>query len=300
MRVKQKYYCGTIVIVGKPNAGKSTIINSLVKTKVSIVSKRPHTTQCDIIGIQNDGLFQAIYIDTPGISYKHFNVNNVIEKCYINKLCNNATLILFVLDGITWTSEDNLILNLVKHNTIPVIAVINKNDKILQKNNLLPYIESLRKKKLFEEIVPISGKTGENIHLLSKLVQALLPISKIRFPTTQKTSYNLYFKVQEIIREKFIFYLGEEVSYSIRIIVESICFKEKKMYVIKALIVVKNNQHKQIIVGKKGTKIKFCGTLARQELEKYFKHKVYLSLFVKKDNKKYQVYNVHQKKFLQK
>jgi len=283
--VKQANYCGTIIIVGKPNVGKSTIINKLVKNKISIVSKRPHTTQNNIIGIHHDGLYQSIYIDTPGISYKHTDFVNKKTRSCINKLCNNSELILLILEKTNWTLEDELVLNTIKHNTTPIIAIINKNDKILNKIILLPYMDYLRKKYLFKHILPISAKTGENIDVLYKIVKNILPMSKHQFSSSQITNYSLNFKIEETIREKFIFYLGNELSYSIKTKVENIYFNTKNICVIRAIIIVKNNQHKKIVIGNKGKKIKLCGTIARKTLEKYLKKSVHLILFVAKNDK---------------
>ncbi|XBC38402.1 MAG: GTPase Era [Buchnera aphidicola (Floraphis choui)] len=282
-------HCGTIIIVGKPNVGKSTIINKLIKSKISIVSKKPNTTQNNIIGIQNDKGFQAIYTDTPGISYKYTNYINTTKYHYINKICNTAELVLLVLNKTNWTLEDDLVLNTIKKNNTPIIAIINKNDKILKKTILLPYIELLRKKYSFQDILPISGKTGENIDILSKIVKKFLPISKPKFSPNQIINHSLYFHVKEIIREKFIFYLGKELPYSIKIYIENINFLKKKTYIIEAIIIVNNSQHKKIIIGHKGKKIKLCGSIARRELERYFKKSVYLSLFVRKDSR-YKLY----------
>ncbi|XBC43537.1 MAG: GTPase Era [Buchnera aphidicola (Meitanaphis flavogallis)] len=283
--MKKINYCGTIIIIGKPNVGKSTIINKLVKSKVSIVSKRPHTTQSNIIGIQNDRSIQAIYTDTPGISRKYKEFINKKQYSHIKKLCNSSELILLVLNQTHWTLDDELVLQIIKNNITPTIAVINKNDKILHKISLLPHIEFLRKKYSFQEIIPISGKTGDNIDLLSNIVQKILPMSAPRFPFNQITNNSLHFQISEIIREKFIFYLGNELSHSIKIIIESVNLK-KRVYIIKGIIIVKNNSHKKIIIGYQGQKIKLCGTIARQELEKYLQNSVYLSLFVK-NTKKY-------------
>ncbi|XBC39450.1 MAG: GTPase Era [Buchnera aphidicola (Nurudea shiraii)] len=284
--MKQIIYCGTISIVGKPNVGKSTIINKLVKSKISIVSKRPHTTQKNIIGVQNYDIFQAIYIDTPGISHKALDFMKKRKYYHINKLCNNSEVVLFILDAITWTLEDDLVFNTIKYTTTPIIVIINKNDKISNKKVLLPYIDFLRKKHSFEQILPISGKTGENVDLLSRIVQNMLPKSKPKILNNKITDCSLNFKIEEIIREKFIFYLGNELSYSIQVSLENINVNKKGMHIIKAAIFVKNNQHKKIVIGKHGKKIKLCSTIARQELEKHFKTPVYLSLFVTK-NKKY-------------
>ncbi|XBC43031.1 MAG: GTPase Era [Buchnera aphidicola (Kaburagia rhusicola ensigallis)] len=288
--MKKINYCGTIIIIGKPNVGKSTIINKLVKSKVSIVSKRPHTTQSNIIGIQNDEGIQAIYTDTPGISRKCTELINKKQHNCIKKLCNSSELILLVLNQTRWTLDDELVLQMIKNSITPTIAVINKNDKILQKISLLPYMEFLRKKYSFQEIIPISGKTGDNIDLLSNIVQKTLPISEPQFSSNQVTNNSLHFQISEIIREKFIFYLGNELSHSIKIIIESINLK-KRVYIIKGIIIVTNNSHKKIIIGYQGKKIKLCGTIARKELEKYLKSSVYLSLFVK--NKKIHYANLY-------
>lgn len=282
--MKKINYCGTIIIIGKPNVGKSTIINKLVKSKISIISKRPHTTQSNIIGIQNDEDIQAIYTDTPGISRKYTEFINNKQYNHIKKLCNSSELILLILNQTHWTLDDELVLQIIKNSVTPTIAVINKSDTILQKISLLPYMEFLRKKHSFQEIIPISGKTGDNIDLLSNIVKKKLPISTPQFSSNQITNNSLYFHISEIIREKFIFYLGNELSHSIKIIIESMHLK-KRVYIIKGIIIVKNNSHKKIIIGCQGKKIKLCGTIARQELEKYLKNSVYLSLFVKNKKK---------------
>ncbi|XBC40971.1 MAG: GTPase Era [Buchnera aphidicola (Nurudea yanoniella)] len=285
--MKKIIYCGKITIVGKPNVGKSTLINTLVKSKISIVSKKPHTTQSNIIGIQNTSIFQAIYTDTPGISYKNLYFKNKKKYHYIKKLCKNSELTLLILDKANWTSEDDLVLNIIKYNVTPVIAIINKNDKISNKKILLPHIDFLKDKHPFKHILPISGKTGENINLLSCIVQKFLPKSEPKFLCDQITNYDLNFKIKEIIREKFIFYLRDELSYSIKIIVKNININKIGMYIIKANVFVKNNQHKKIVIGNNGKIIKLCGTMARKEIEKYLKSSVYLSIFVTKNKKIY-------------
>ncbi|AAO26965.1 GTP-binding protein era-like protein [Buchnera aphidicola str. Bp (Baizongia pistaciae)] len=285
--MKQKYFSGTSVIIGKPNVGKSTIINKLINSKISIVSKKKHTTQSNITGIMNIGLqHQLIYIDTPGISKKYVYKNQ--NKTFRNTmaLMHSIQFIFLILEKTSWTNEDEYILNIVKKYLKPIFAIINKIDKIKSKEHLLPHILTLSKKHMFQEIIPISGKTGENIHILSKVIQNKLKIvPKPTFPFDLKTNLDIKSIVSEIIREKLILYLGDELPYSIQVSTKNIIDRNIKTSYIEAVISVNNTQHKKIIIGCKGKKIKLCGSLARKALEKFFNKSIYLSLKVIKKNK---------------
>jgi len=280
--VKHKYYSGTSIIVGKPNVGKSTIINKLIETKISIVSKKPHTTQNNILGIKNLGLKrQLIYIDTPGISYKHVYTHQNKNFRNITALFHDIQFIFFILEQTNWTHEDEYVLSIIKKYQKPIFAIINKIDRIKIKKHLLPYILNLSRKYKFQEIIPISGKTGENIHILSEVIKKkLFPVSQHQFPTQLKTNTSTTNIISEIIREKFILYLGLELPYSIQITIQKIIIREIKKSYIKAIILVANIQHKKIVIGKQGKKIKLCGLLARKEIEKFLHKPIYLSLQV--------------------
>ena len=270
------------MIIGKPNVGKSTIINKLVKTKISIVSKKPHTTQDNILGIKNLGSrHQSIYIDTPGISYKHVYNNQNKNFRNIIALFYDIQFIFLVLDKTNWTDEDEYILKIIKKYQKPVFAIINKIDQIKTKQHLLPYILHLSNKHMFQEIIPVSGKTGENIYILSKTIKKELPVVlQHPFPAQLKTNMNIKKIISEIIREKFILYLGLELPYSIKTAVQKIVIRKTNKSYIEAKISVTNIQHKKIVIGQKGQKIKLCGLLARKEIEKFLKQSIYLSLRV--------------------
>ncbi|XBC39954.1 MAG: GTPase Era [Buchnera aphidicola (Chaetogeoica yunlongensis)] len=286
----QKKYFGKSILIGKSNVGKSTIINKLIKTKISIVSKKPHTTQNNIFGIKNIGItHQLIYVDTPGISTKHiYTIQNKIFKNII-ALLYEVNFIFFVLDKTNWTFEDEYILKIIKKYSKPTFVIINKIDKINDKKLLLPYIFNLNKKHVFENIIPVSGKTGENINLLSNIIKNKLSlVSQHKFPINVKTTSNIYKYLSEIIREKFILYLGDELPYSIKVIITKIIDRCNNTLYIKSLILINKGQHKKIIIGKNGQKIKLCGTLARKAIEIFIKKKIYLSLEVTKITKYYE------------
>ncbi|CAL4320565.1 GTPase Era [Buchnera aphidicola] len=271
---KIDYYCGYIGIFGKQNVGKSTILNKLIENKVSITSRKPGTTQKNILGIQTKKNYQIIYIDTPGMKLKEKNN-------YMLRINNKLSLILFVVNKNTWSKLDELILNKIQKLFTSTILVINKIDCITQKIKLLPYIEQVRKKHNFMEIIPISAKFRKNIDILSQKIKEYIPKSKHLFPKKCITNVSSEFIITEIIREKIIRLVGKELPYLIKIKINSYKIDQCHKNYIDAFVIVKNNRHKKIIIGKNGEKIKLYGIKARKEIEKKFNKSIYLKLWVK-------------------
>jgi len=278
---KQKTYCGFVAIVGRPNVGKSTLLNQLLGQKISITSRKPQTTRHRIMGIETEGNYQTIYVDTPGL--------HVEEKRAINRLMNRATsssigdveLIIFVVEGTHWTSDDEMVINKLRHLPCPVLLVINKIDNVVDKTRLLPHIEFLSKQMNFLDIVPISAEKGTGIDIITKIVRQHMPEAAHHFPVDYITDRSQRFMASEIIREKLMRFLGDELPYSVTVEIEQFVVNERGSYNIHGLILVERDGQKKMVIGNKGSKIKKIGIEARMDMEKLFATKVHLELWVK-------------------
>lgn len=278
-------HCGYVTIVGKPNTGKSTLINKIIEKKISITSNKKNTTQKNIIGIRTKKMYQSIYIDTPGIKiYKKEEIKRLKTNNNL-KIIRNSVLIIFVVDRTSWTIDDELVLNTIKKNHIPIITVINKIDKIKNKNTILPHINFLLKKINSIEIVPISAKKIENIVLLKKIVDSYLPKKNHIFPKNYTTTNSLSFSISEIIRQKLIFFLRDELPSIISVKTESIEKKINNILCIKAIIYVQYERQKKIVIGKNAKIIKKVSILSRLNIEKEINKKIHLLIWVKKVEK---------------
>jgi GTP-binding protein Era len=271
---------GYIAIVGRPNVGKSTLLNGLIGKKISITTRKPQTTRNQILGIKTVDGIQAVFIDTPGL---HKTEKNTMNR-YMNRLADSviadADVIVFVIDAMRWTDEDELVLGKLSPEGAPVILVINKVDMVKDKGSLLPFIEKIQDKFNFAEIVPLSARRASNVHALEKVIMAMLPEGPHLFPDDQVTDKSERFQAAEIIREKLILATGQEVPYSTTVVIEE--FKqEEKLLRISALIWVEREGQKPIVIGKNGERLKQIGTAARKELEVLFNKKVFLQLWVK-------------------
>nr|WP_238967846.1 GTPase Era [Buchnera aphidicola] len=269
--MKKIEYCGYITIVGRPNVGKSTLINEIVGKYISITSKKKNTTQSNIIGIKNSENYQSIYIDTPGV-YFH-NIKNL-------KIIKNTNLIIFIIDRNIWKKEDEIIYNKIKRINIPIIYAINKIDQLLNKNNILSYIDMLSKKTNSTEIVPISVKEKQNIIELEKIVKQYLPKNKHIFPKNCITINSFEFSISEIIRKQLILFLRDELPSIVKVSIESVKYNIKQMH-INAIIYVENKRQKKIVIGTQGEMIKKISILSRYYLEKESNKKVYLRIWAK-------------------
>ncbi|MFZ7223118.1 GTPase Era [Avibacterium avium] len=277
----QPTYCGFIAIVGRPNVGKSTLLNKILGQKISITSRKAQTTRHRILGIQTEGPYQAIYVDTPGL--------HIEEKRAINRLMNRAAssaigdvdLIIFVVDGTHWNADDEMVLNKLRRAKAPVVLAINKIDNIKDKEDLLPFITEISQKFDFKAIIPISAQRGNNVQELEKIVRESLREGVHHFPEDYVTDRSQRFMASEIIREKLMRFMGEELPYSVTVEIEQFKTNERGTYEINALILVERDGQKKMVIGNKGQKIKVIGTEARADMERLFDNKVHLELWVK-------------------
>lgn len=276
-----KTYCGMVAIVGRPNVGKSTLLNKVLGQKISITSRKPQTTRHRIVGIDTEDNKQAIYVDTPGL--------HIEEKRAINRLMNRAAssaladvgLVLFVVEGTRWTEEDEHVLEKIKHAFIPCWLIINKTDKIKDKDELLPHFKMLVEKFTFEKIMPVSAKQGTAIEELRREIFVTLPESEHYFPEDYITDRSQRFLAAEIIREKLMRFTGDELPYSVTVEIEQFKMAENGVYQINGLILVERDSQKPMIIGKGGKQLKRIGIEARQDMENMFDTKVFLELWVK-------------------
>jgi GTP-binding protein Era len=277
-------HCGFVGIVGRPNVGKSTLLNKILGQKISITSRKPQTTRYRILGIQTAGDYQTIYVDTPGL---HQRVARVLNR-YLNRtaasVIHDVDVLIWMLTALEWRKDDEWILKQLQKVRCPVIAVINKVDTVPDKDLLLPYIETLKTKREFAAIVPVSAKKGSNVVDLEQEVAQRLPPGPFLFPTTQITDRNERFLASEMIREQLLNWVHQEVPYSLTVIVDQFKTTPKRL-MIAATIYVEKSSQKKIVIGKGGEKLKEIGTRARLQLEKIFARPIYLQLWVKvKDN----------------
>ncbi|WP_109078171.1 GTPase Era [Aggregatibacter kilianii] len=274
-------YCGFIAIVGRPNVGKSTLLNKILGQKISITSRKAQTTRHRIVGIKTEGPYQEIYVDTPGL--------HIEEKRAINRLMNRAAssaisdvdLVIFVVDGTHWNDDDEMVLNKLRKTKAPVVLAINKIDNIKNKDDLLPFITEISSKFNFADIVPISAEKGNNINVLEQIVRKSLRPGVHHFPEDYVTDRSQRFMASEIIREKLMRFMGEELPYSVTVEIEQFKVNERGTYEINGLILVEREGQKKIVIGHKGEKLKKIGTEARLDMERLFDNKVHLELWVK-------------------
>lgn len=274
------FRCGYVAIVGRPNVGKSTLLNHILGQKLSITSRKPQTTRHRILGIVTRDNTQTVYVDTPGI---HGEERKAINR-YMNRAATSALrdvdLVLFVVDAMKWTPDDELVVQKLKAVSVPVLLVINKVDEIADKDVLLPRIEELTKLYGFAEVVPVSALGGHNVSQLQEIVAKRLPLSPPFFREDQITDRSPRFLAAEIVREKVMRQLGDEVPYELTVEIEE--FKQEgKLKRISALILVERDGQKAIVIGDGGQRLKRIGTDARIDMEKFFGGKVMLSLWVK-------------------
>ncbi|SMY36643.1 GTPase Era [Photobacterium malacitanum] len=277
-----KQHCGFIAIVGRPNVGKSTLLNRLVGQKLSITSRKPQTTRHRIMGVDTRDGYQAVYVDTPGL--------HIEEKRVINRLMNRAAsssltdveLVLFLVDGTVWTADDEMVLNKLIKSELPTVLLINKVDNIKEKHELFPHLQELANKMPFVDVVPISAKKGTNVDTIEKIVREHLPECDYYFPEEYVTDRSQRFMASEIIREKLMRFTGEELPYSVTVEIERFDFNpETNGFDINGLILVERQGQKKMVIGKGGDKIKVIGREARLDMEDLFERKVYLELWVK-------------------
>ncbi len=276
-----KKYCGYVSIIGKPNVGKSSIINAILKKKVSITSRKSQTTRNNILGIKTTDNKQAIFIDTPGLHIKSQKTMNKILNKSAQSIIEDSDIVLFVVQRLSMTEEDHAILSKLKETNPFSICVINKIDQISDKQRLLPFIEKISDEYNFASIIPISAKTNQNLQdLINKIEEHLPENDHIYDDSFNLTNNKDKFMISELIREKIIRNLGDELPHDTFVEIEEIKSKNKIIHV-NAVIYVNRKSQKQIVIGSSGDLLKKIGKEARLDIEDYVKNKVFLKTWVK-------------------
>jgi len=258
---------GFVAIVGRPNVGKSTLVNHLIGQKICITSRRPQTTRHRIFGIKTTEAGQAVFVDTPGI---HASEKRAMNR-YLNKAAGAAlgdvNVVVWVIDRPAFLSEDELVLQRIQRTGAPVILAINKIDRLEDKDLLLPFLQAAGELHDFAAMIPLSALRGANLQELDRMIMSLLPEGELIFPEDQVTDRSMRFMAAEIIREKLIRSLGQEVPHALTVEIEEYLL-EGDLTRIRALILVERSGQKAIVIGKKGDGLKKVGERARMDLEK--------------------------------
>ncbi|WP_417548942.1 GTPase Era [Methylophaga sp.] len=280
MNEEHAFRSGYVAIIGRPNVGKSTLINRVLGQKLCITSRRPQTTRHRILGIKTTEQSQFIYVDTPGI---HSDGKRAMNR-YMNRAAaasvEDVDVVVFVVEGMKWTEEDERVLQKLKETTKPVILVMNKIDKLEDKATLFPQVEKLAALFKFTDIVPLSARKGINLESLEESIYKLMPEGEMIFDEDQLTDRSSRFLAAEMVREKLFRHLGQELPYSLTVDIEQ--FEDDNgMFRISAVIYVERSGQKSIVIGKKGELLKQVGKDAREDMEKLFGCKVFLQLWVK-------------------
>lgn len=272
--------CGYVAIIGRPNVGKSTLLNHILGMKLSITSRKPQTTRHQILGVKTSDNIQTIYVDTPGIHQRRGTAINKYMNRAATSVLNDVDVILLVVQAAQWTDEDQAIIDKLKSVSCPVLLVINKMDKLATKKQLLPEIQKLSSLYDFTEIIPVSALNGTNIDVLEQKISPLLPENEHIYPDDQVTDRSMRFLASEIIREKLVRELGQELPYTSAVVIDKYV-EEADIVHIHATIFVESMGQKAIIIGKKGERLKSIGMNARQDISKLIDSRVYLNLWVK-------------------
>ena len=284
MVTKNSFRCGFIAVVGRPNVGKSTLINTILGSKVSIVTPKPQTTRHRILGVDSHDDYQAIYIDTPGI-HRQANkaMNRLMNRTAANALID-ADLVLFMTEANRWTPEDEDVLNRLESVNAPVVALLNKIDRVHPKEILLAALATMSERRKFAEVIPISARRRDGLAALDELVPGYLPESEPLFPEDMVTDRSKDFRAAEVVREKLTLALRQEIPYGLTVQIERFETDENGV-AIHAVIWVEKDSQKGIVVGKGGGLLKKIGRAARLELKDEYGVPVHLEMWVKvKDN----------------
>jgi GTPase len=277
---KITHHCGYAAIVGRPNVGKSTLLNSLIGVRLAITSHKAQTTRHSILGVKSLAQGQIIYVDTPGI---HERQDNAMNR-YLNRTARTALLdvdvLVFVVEALRWTREDEKVMEMVRQQSVPTLLAVNKVDNVPQKEALLPYLSELAAHYDFREIIPLSAKKGQNLPQLEAAVLQALPEGDNFYPEEQLTDRPEKFFAAEMVREQVTRRYAKELPYAVSVEIER--FEEKDgRYRINAVIWVEKPGQKGIIIGKEGRALKEVGTQARKAMEAFFDRKVHLEVWVK-------------------
>jgi GTP-binding protein Era len=271
---------GFVALVGRPNVGKSTLLNALVGEKISIVTPRPQTTRHRVLGLSNGPDYQIAFVDTPGLHHGGKRALNKAMNRTAAAALLDADIVVWVVEALRLTDEDTMVLERVRASGLPAIAVINKVDKAKPRDKLLPFVADLSKRHEFLEIVPVSATQGDNVAKLLQVIAARLPVAPQMYPLEQRTDRGLEFQIAETIREKLTMELVEEVPYGIAVQVERIAEQDGQQ-VVDAVVWVDRAGQKPIVIGAGGERLKRIGRAARLELNERTGQRFHLQLWVK-------------------
>jgi GTP-binding protein Era len=272
--------CGYIAIVGRPNVGKSTLLNRLLGQKLSITSRKPQTTRHRLLGIKTTGNVQALYVDTPGIHERERRAINRYMNRSAKRVLQDVDVVVFVVDRLEWTKDDEIVAGLLNDVATPLIVAVNKVDLVRDKRTLLPHLQRLQDRLPRAEIVPVSAETADNLDTLENLALERLPEGPLLFPVENVTDRSERFLVSELIREKMMRQLGDELPYALTIQIERFEDRGRTAH-IDATAFVEREGQKAILIGKDGGKLKRVGADARRDIEALLGRKVMLTLWVK-------------------
>ncbi len=279
-RRTEQQRCGYVAIIGRPNVGKSTLLNHILGQKISITSRKPQTTRHRVLGIKTEGRDQVVFVDTPGL---HKGARKAINR-YMNRAAHSAIadvdVVVMVVDRTQWTDEDEWVLEQALAGPAPVILAVNKVDLLEKKSTLLPHLQFLADQADFKAILPISALNRHNIDELEQCIREELPESVHFFPEDQVTDRSQRFMAAEMVREKIMRQLGEELPYAITVEIEEFAERDGVLH-ISALIYVERDGQKRILIGKGGSRLRSIGAEARKDMEALFESKVMLKLWVK-------------------
>ncbi len=272
--------CGYVAIIGRPNVGKSTLLNRLLGEKLSITSRKPQTTRVRLLGIKSGADYQAIYIDTPGLQRQPSRLFNRYMNREAASALADVNAVIQVIEALIWTDVDGYVNALARHSGAPVVLAVNKIDRVKRKEALLPFMKKVSGEEPFAEIIPLSAKTGKNVEALEQCIIRLLPPGPPLFPATQISDRNERFFAAEYLREKLTRRLCDELPYNISVTIDR--FQERHgMLNISATVWVASAGQKAIVIGRGGAVLKKVGEQARRDMEGMFGSRVYLQTWVK-------------------
>ncbi len=273
-------HTGYIAIIGRPNVGKSTLLNHLLGQKISITSRKPQTTRHRILGLKTVEDTQFIYVDTPGLhSHEGQALNRYMNRAALNAL-HDVDVVVFMVDARRWDEQDSWVLERLSRLTVPIILAVNKIDKLADRSQLLPYMSAAAKRYPFFKIIPMSAKNGDQLNELENCLRTCLPQQPHLFPADQLTDRSDRFIAAEAVREKLMRLLGQELPYALTVTIDAF-EDEPKIARIAAIIWIEKSSQKPIVIGENGERLKTVGQKARLDLEKYLDKKVFLKLWVK-------------------
>ena len=282
--LKGDEHCGFVALVGRPNVGKSTLMNHLLGRKLSITSRKPQTTRHNLIGVDTQGPVQAVYVDTPGIHRGGASTLNRYMVRHAASVLKDVDVVVLLVDAGRWTEEDDLVVDFTRQCKVPVLCAINKIDLISDKSQLLPLMQTVSKKRSFEEIVPVSALRGKGLDDLRRVISNHLPEGPHFYPADQVTDRSEQFIASEIIREKIMRQLGDELPHRVTVVIEQferVTREKGPITHLSATIYVERAGQKAILIGKQGARLKTIGSEARKDIEEMLDSRVMLNLWVK-------------------